>query len=161
MLTFQWRKASLTIRLLATAFYLAMAAGYVVAMANAKVKTGGTVEGLIRHYRGADDGSAYPKTPAELIEVAHAHGFSVPIMYLVLGGLFLGTEVREAWKRWWVLAPFSGVLIDQVVPWLVRYHAPQWAWVMVAGHGLAAVAFLVRIGVPVYEMWIVPRRRTG
>ncbi len=153
---FQWRKTSVTVRLLATAFYLTMAAGYVVALLNAQAKTGGTVAGLIRHYRGSPDGSAYPKGPEELIEVAHAHGFSVPIMYLVLGGLFLGTEVREAWKRWWMLAPFVGILIDQIVPWLLRYHAPEWAWVMVAGHGLSGLAFLVLVLVPLRDMW---RRR--
>ncbi len=150
---FRWRDASRTVRWLATAFYLTMLAGYIVALANATLKTGGTVEGLINHYRGAPDGSTYPKEPAELIEVAHAHGFSVPIMYLVLGSLFLGTQVREGWKRWWILVPFGGVLIDQSVPWLLRYHAPAWAWVLVAGHGLAAIAFLVLIGVPLCEMW--------
>lgn len=153
MPTFRWRETSSTVRLLATAFYLTMAAGYLVALANAKLKTSGSLAGLISHYRGASDGSAYPKTPSELIEVAHAHGFSVPIMYLVLGGLFLGTDVRDSWKRWWVLVPFAGVLIDQAVPWLIRYHAPGWAWVMVAGHGVSGLAFLVLIGVPLWEMW--------
>ena len=154
---FRWREASRTVRWLATAFYVTMALGYVIALFNASMKTGGTVAGLISHYRGTPDGSAYPKKPAELIEVAHAHGFSVPIMYLVLGGLFLGTEMREAWKRWWMLAPFGGVLIDQVIPWLVRYHALGWAWVMIAGHGLSALAFLVLIGVPLCEMWGINR----
>jgi len=149
----RWREASATVRLLATAFYLTMAAGYVVALANAQVKTGGTVAGLIRHYRGAPDGSAYPKEPEELIEVAHAHGFSVPIMYLVLGGLFLGTDVREGWKRWWILAPFAGIVIDQLVPWLLRYHSPGWAWAMVVGHGLSGAAFLVLVAAPLWDMW--------
>ena len=153
MPTFRWRNANSTVRLLATAFYLAMAAGYVVALLNARIKTGGTIAGLISHYRGASDGSAYPKEATELIEIAHAHGFSVPIMYLVLGVLFLGTDVREAWKRWLILTPFVGVLIDQIVPWLVRYHAAGWAWLMVAGHGVAALAFLILIGVPLWEMW--------
>ena len=153
MPTLRWRDASLTVRWLATAFYLTMAAGYVVALLNASVKTEGTVGGLIRHYRGASGGTAYPKEPAELIEVAHAHGFSVPIMYLVLGGLFLGTEVRETWKRWVILIPFAGIVIDQSIPWLVRYHAAGWVWVMVIGHGAAALAFLALIGVPLREMW--------
>lgn len=153
MPSFRWRQASLTLRLLATIFYLAMSAGYVVALLNAQAKTGGTIAGLIRHYRGASDGSAYPKEPAEMLEVAHAHGFSVPIMYLVLGALFLGTEVREAWKRWWILAPFAGVFIDLGVPWLLRYHAPGWAWGLVVGHGLSGAAFLALIGVPLWEMW--------
>ncbi len=155
MPTFRWREASSTVRLLATAFYLAMAAGYVVALLNAHVKTSGTMTGLISHYRGASDGSAYPKEPTELIEIAHAHGFSVPLMYLVLGGLFLGTEVREPWKRWWTLAPFVGVFIDQVAPWLLRYHAPGWAWALIVGHGFSGIAFLVLIGVPLWEMWVV------
>lgn len=159
MPTFRWRNASSTVRLLATAFYLAMAVGYVVALLNARIKTGGTIAGLISHYRGAIDGSAYPKGATELIEIAHAHGFSVPIMYLVLGLLFLGTETREAWKQCWVLLPFLGIVIDQVVPWLVRYQAPSWAWGMVAGHGLSGIAFLVLIGVPLWEMWMVRRNQ--
>ena len=154
MPSLRWREASLTVRWLATAFYVTMAAGYFVALLNARIKTGGTLAGLIEHYRGSPDGSAYPKGPTELIEIAHAHGFSVPIMYLVLGGLFLGTTMREPWKRWWVLIPFAGVAIDQIVPWLLRYHAPGWAWVMVAGHSVAGVAFLVLIGVPLWEMWV-------
>jgi len=156
----RWREARTTTRLLATAFYVAMATGYVVALLNARVKTGGTVTGLISHYRGTSDGSAYPKEPAELIEVAHAHGFSVPLMYLVLGGLFLGTELREAWKRWWTIVPFVGVLIDQVAPWLIRYHAAGWAWLMLGGHGLSGLAFLVLIGVPLKEMWARPNGAT-
>ena len=153
MLAFQWHKTSTTARLLATAFYVTMAAGYVVALVNAKIKTGGTFAGLVSHYRGAPDGSAYPKEPAELIEVAHAHSFSVPMMYLLLGALFLGTTMREAWKRWWILMPFLGIAIDQTIPWLVRYQAPGWACVMIAGHALSGVAFLVLIGVPLRQMW--------
>ncbi len=153
MLSIRWREASHTVRLLATAFYLAMAAGYVVALLNARIKTGGTIAGLISHYRGAPDGSTYPKGPTELIEIAHAHGFSVPIMYLVLGVLFLGTDARESWKRWLILTPFAGILIDQLVPWLVRYHAAGWAWAMGAGHVAAALAFLALVAVPLWEMW--------
>ncbi len=153
---FRWRHASQTLRLLVTTFYLAMSVGYVVALLNAQAKTGGTISGLIRHYRGAGDGSSYPKEPPELLEVAHAHGFSVPIMYLVLGVLFLGTGVRDPWKRWWILAPFASVFIDQGVPWLLRYHAPGWAWMLVVGHALSGVAFLVLIGVPLWEMWGPP-----
>lgn len=153
MSTFRWHKANRTVRLLATAFYLTMTAGYVIALLNAQVKTGGTVDGLIRHYRGASDGLAYPKEPTELIEVAHAHGFSVPMMYLLLGGLFLATDVSEAWKQGCTLMPFLGILIDQIAPWLVRYHAPGWAWLMAAGHVLSGAAFLVLISVPLWQMW--------
>jgi len=158
MPNFRWRQASLTVRLLATVFYLSMGTGYVLALVNAQLKTGGTLAGLASHYRGAPDGSRYPVEPAELIEVAHAHGFSVPIMYLLLGGLFLGTGVRESWKRRWVLLPFLGVLIDEAVPWLIRYHAPGWAWVMAGGHAVAGIAFLVLIGVPLREMWAPGRQ---
>lgn len=149
----RWRQASFTVRLFVTVFYLAMCTGYVIALANAHVKTGGTLAGLAAHYRGAPDGSHYPVEPEQLVEVAHAHGFSVPIMYLILGGLFLGTDVREPWKRVWMLAPFAGVLIDEAVPWLIRYQAAEWAWVMAIGHGVAGVAFLVLVGVPLWDMW--------
>jgi len=156
-----WPNANRSVKWLATAFYLTMAIGYGIALANAQIKMGNTTEGLVRHIRGSPDGFAYPKEPAELIEVAHAHGFSVPIMYLVLGGLFLCTTIREPWKRWWAVLPFLGIVIDHVAPWLIRYQAPQWAWLMLAGHALSGLAFVVLIAVPLWEMWGPARALQG
>lgn len=153
MTAYRLKNAPTSLKALITAFLIMMSVGYVVALANAYDKTGLTAQGTAEHFRGDGSEWSYPATPSEIIEVAHAHGFSVPIMFFVLGMLFCGTGVAEKWKTFWLILPFVGMLIDHAAPWLILYAGSGWVWTMGVGHSLLGISFLVFVWSTLRELW--------
>jgi len=117
-------------------------------------KTGLTSGAIVAYYRGDPDRLMFGKTFQELLEVAHAHAFMMPLVLLVLGHLFFLTEWSAQGKRFVLTVALVTIFLDITTPWAVRYLHPAWAHVkLVAGYGLGA-SFLCLIGVSLWAMWI-------
>ncbi len=146
------KEAPLSVKWLISSFLVLMLVGYGIALANAYDKTQFTPQGTAEHFRG-DGEWTYPATPSEIIEVAHAHGFSVPLMFFTVGLLFCFTGMRESKKTFWLVLPFAGMLVDHVAPWLILYAGEGWVWSMGIGHGILGVSFLVFVTAIYRELW--------
>src|SRR4029077_14438528 len=81
--------------------------------------------GTLLHYLGDEATLQYPMSLPRMVEIAHAHAFTIPMGSLVLAFAFLGTSVREALKRLVVITLFSGMTLELSLPWLIRY-GPAW-----------------------------------
>ncbi|MBI3490474.1 MAG: hypothetical protein HY047_01545, partial [Acidobacteria bacterium] len=121
------------------------------------VRTGLTAHGALSHYRGDDATLQSAMSFGELVEITHAHAFTMPVLVLVLGSAFVLTEVSERLKQIVVIALLTSVVLELGLPWLVRY-GPSWtvhgfsvAGLLLGGSLFAAVA------VPLYEMWLAPQ----
>ena len=84
MPTFNYRTAPTSFKLAATAFLLLAAAGLGVAALQIYVRTGLTHQGALLHYRGDEATLQYPMSFAQMVEIAHAHAFTLPLVALVL-----------------------------------------------------------------------------
>lgn len=159
MSPFSLRTAPASARIAITAFLLLAMAGLGIAALQVRTKAGMTAEGALRHYRGDEATMQYPKSFAEMVEITHAHAFSLPMLALVLGLGLAQCAVRERIKVLVNLALFLGVALELGVPWLVRY-GPVWTVHLLPATGaLLGGGILVAAAVPLYEMW-GPRRRS-
>lgn len=159
--TFRYRRAPFSVKIMASGFLVLALAGLGVVLLQIYVKTGLTTQGALAHYRGDEATFQTAMGFGELVEITHAHAFTMPLVALTLGLAFVLTEVSERVKRTVVTALLTGVGLELGLPWVVRY-GPAWtvhlfnvAGVLLAGGIFAAV------GVPLYEMWIVDGRRKG
>lgn len=96
------------------------------------------------------------KSPLELLDASHPHLFNEAFLFFVLGHLVALCAVSDRLKIGLYLAGFAGVLVDVAAPWLIRYVAPEFAYLQLLGHVLVAGAFLGMVVVPLWEMWTPP-----
>jgi hypothetical protein len=95
-----------------------------------------------------------------MVEIAHAHAFTIPLVTLVLALAFLATSAREWLKRLVVITLFSGMTLELAIPWLIRY-GPAWTVHLTLLIGALIVSGLfTAVTVPLYEMWWFPRAVT-
>lgn len=141
-----------------TCFLVMALAGLAVAGLQIYVRTGFTVQGTLLHYRGDEATMQYPRSFGELVEITHAHAFTLPLLALVLSAGIIASAARDWVKSTVVAALFAGITLELGLPWLVRY-GPRWTV-----HGFELVGLLlgggliVAVGVPLYEMWFAPDR---
>lgn len=153
---FNYRRAPMSAKLAMTCFLILALAGLGIAGLQIYVRAGITAHSTLVHYRGDEATMQYPKSFGELVEITHAHAFTLPLLALVLSAGVIGTTVRDRVKCVVVAALFAGIALELGLPWLVRYGAP---WTV---HGFELVGLflggglIVAVGVPLYEMWIAP-----
>lgn len=81
------------------------------------------------YYRGnADDEQAkvyfVEKSYRQLLETAHFHVYIMPLYYLAFVHVFFLTDRSEREKIWLSVITFTGVLLEMLLPWLIRYVSP-------------------------------------
>jgi hypothetical protein len=114
---------------------------------------------IATYYRGDDTGAvmAFPKTFGQLLEVTHAHAFVMAVFFLILAHLFAGTRVGDRAKQVVLAVAFGGIAGDLAGPWLTRYVAAGFAWLVL----VAWIAEGLGLGVlAVVSAWecLIPRR---
>ena len=91
----------------------------------------------------------------KLLEVTHFHLFTMPVVLLIVGHLFLATGLSERAKRAWLIAGVLSVSLHLATPWLVRAAAG-----LAPLHALSGIALTVTMSVltlyPVAAMWRRP-----
>jgi hypothetical protein len=154
MPAFTYRRAAPSVKLAVTGFLLLAVVGLGVAGLQIYVRTGLTVGGALVHYRGDEATLQYPKSFNEMVEITHAHAFTMPLLALVLSLAFILCTVPEWLKRIVVMALFAGMALELGLPWLVRYD-PAWTVYLfnLAGALLGGGLFMA-VGAPLYEMWL-------
>jgi len=88
----------------------------------------------------------------KLLEVTHFHLFTMPVVLLIVGHLFLATGLSERAKRAWLIAGVASVTLHLATPWLVRAAAG-----LAPLHALSGIALTVTMSVltlhPEASMW--------
>jgi len=155
--TFRYCRCSTSAKILASGFLMFALAGLGVVVLQIYVKTGLTTRGTLAHYRGDEATFQTAMGFGALVEVTHAHAFTMPLLALAMGCAFLLTETSERVKRVVVGALLAGVGLELILPWVVRY-GPSWSvHLFILAGILLAGGILAAVGVPLYEMWISDR----
>lgn len=157
---FSLREAPRALRMIYAGFLLLTLVGLLSQVGFQAGRIGLRPAAIARYYRGDDTGEvmAFPKTFGQLLEVTHAHAFVMAVFFLILAHLFAGAAVPGGVKATVLGVTFGGILGDLAGPWLTRYAAAGFAWLVLAawiaeGAGLAALVAL--------SAWegLAPRRR--
>ena len=143
---FSLREAPRALRAIYAGFLLLTLVGLSTQIAFQVGRIGFRPDAIARYYRGDDTGQVmvFPKTFGQLLEVTHAHAFVMAVFFLILAHLFAATAVPSALRAAVLVLAFGGILGDLIGPWLTRYVAAGFSWlVFVAwvaeGMGLAAL----------------------
>lgn len=113
--------------------------------------------GAAAYYRGDEEHFLFPKEPTELIETTHFHLFTMPLIFMTVGHLFLLSAWGQRWKTFIISSCFFYILLDIAKPWLIRYVAAEWGVLAPINSALLGATMLVCILVPLYEMWFLKK----
>ena len=94
-----------------------------------------------------------PMTYRKLLEVTHFHLFTMPVVLLIIGHLFLATGLGDRAKLGWLIAASISVAAHLATPWVVRYGGGGLAFL----HAITGIALTLSMSVltiyPVIAMW--------
>ena len=146
---FLLKRAPWKLRLIYFGFLVLVAVGFATQLGIQIGRIGLTPRAIATYYRGSESGDVmvFPKTTTQLLELTHAHAFTMAVVFLVLAHLFAATSIGGAVKAAVLVVAFAGTAGDLVSPWLVRFGAASFAWVALASWIAQGAGNLVLLGV--------------
>jgi hypothetical protein len=93
----------------------------------------------------------------KLLEVTHFHLFTMPVVLLIVGHLFLATGMSDGLKRGFIFGGAASVALHLATPWLVRSF-PGLAFLHAVSGLALTLTMTVLTGAPVMSMWRGPAR---
>jgi hypothetical protein len=150
---FSLRRAPAPLRLVYGGFLILLAPGLLSQLAFHVGRIGLTPTAVATYYRGGEEGDVltFPKTFGQLLELTHAHAFTMSVVFLILAHLFVSTSVSDWFKAGALLATFLGLFGDLAAPWLVRYGAAWCAWIALGAWALEAAGTVTLVAVTGWE----------
>ena len=150
---FSLRRAPAPLRLVYGAFVVLTVPGLLSQLAFHVGRIGLSPAAIALYYRGGEQGDvmAFPKTFGQLLEVTHAHAFTMPVVFLILAHLFVSTGASDRFKAVVLTVTFAGLFGDLLAPWLVRYVAAGCAWFALVAWTLEAAGSTVLVAVTGWE----------
>ena len=131
---FRLSQAPRALRLIYGGFLVLVGIGLVTQLAFQFGRIGITPAAVAGYYRGSETGTVmtFPKSFWQLVELSHAHAFTMGVVFLVLAHLGVAAPAPRPLKTVALWAAFAGTLGDLTSPWLVRYVAAGCAWIAIA-----------------------------
>ncbi len=93
------------------------------------------------------------ETYRRLLETTHFHLFSMPLLLLVLGHLFLLCGVSARAKIGWPAAAVAATAVHLFAPWGIYLAGSSLGLLYPISAGAMLLSYGVMLGVPVYQMW--------
>ena len=89
-----------------------------------------------------------------LVRVSHIHLFGLTMMFYILGTIFSHAYLQPAWFKAAVIAtPFAALVLDIGSWYFTKLYQP-FAWVVIGGGALMALAFAFMWAVSLYQLWL-------
>ena len=130
MQNFRLSEANLSLKFLTSFFLVTVGIGYVFGLIHIYMDVGFSYTGVVTHYRG---GGLPPElTFSRLIHLHHVHIFSLSMLFLLIGTIFVFTELPELVKVVFVSMPFVGMFLDFTSFWLLAFASPIFGFFAVA-----------------------------
>jgi len=107
------------------------------------------------HYLGNESkgGMEMAKLYAQLLQTAHVHSFTMPLVFLSVWLALAFTPISPAFKRLLIAGGALSVLIYNAAPFLVRFHSPDWVFLFTVGGGGLFLFFFLPAALVLYETW--------
>jgi hypothetical protein len=93
------------------------------------------------------------KPARQVVETFHFHLFTVPVVLLIVGHLFMLTALSTRAKVAVIAVSSVATFVHLLAPLLVRFVGVGWGWLMPVSVVVAALGWLPMLVWPLWEMW--------
>jgi hypothetical protein len=146
-------KTSLETRISYSAFLLLMLPGLATMLALSIGRIGISPQAIAAFYRGGQGEMSFPKELWQLMEEAHFHLFSVPVILLVLTHLLFATGCPPRTRVTISLGLWTGAVLEIGAPFAVRYWSAAFAPFLILGWALLSAGMLASVGYSLAALW--------
>lgn len=84
-------------------------------------------------YLGSDTQLAYPKLYGQLIQTAHVHSFTLPLVFLTVWLPLSLVPIRHFYKMIMIFGGALAIVAYNAAPFMVRYVSPDWLFLFPLG----------------------------
>ncbi len=116
------------------------------------LKVGLSYESVVEYYRGSEETFRPPRSYMGLLEEAHFHFFSMAVLLVTLNHLFLFTKRGNGEKLLVVASSYGSAFLDIAGGWLVRYAAPEFAYLKIASFVVLQASLLYLMAVVTFYL---------
>lgn len=88
----------------------------------------------------------------KLARMTHVHLLGIPLIFYILGALFVRTRYPEKLKAWLVVLPFVAIIWD-IAHWWITKANPSAALGIILGGALMGVGFAAQWGMSLWDVW--------
>ena len=117
------------------------------------LKVGLSYESVVEYYRGSQETFRPPRSYMGLLEEAHFHFFSMAVLLVTLNHLFLFTKRGNGEKLLVVASSYGSAFLDIAGGWLVRYAAPEFAYLKIASFVVLQASLLYLMAVVTFYLF--------
>ena len=121
-------------------------------------RMGLTASSVQEYYLGSPARFTEPRSYESLLEVSHAHLFSMGMLAVTLTHLLLFAPLADRVKVFLSVAVYAGAIGDEGAGWLVRFVDPHFAYLKIAMFLLMEISLAVLITIVIFGL-ISQRRR--
>jgi hypothetical protein len=159
--SFRLRDASFEVRLIYSLFLGFILIGMATIWFLQFQRIGISYTRIVAYYLGGDiDGQMFfPKNLNALLEETHFHAFTMSVVFLILGHLFLATSLPRRAKVFFILITFCSHVFDMAGSWLTRTVSPLFAYLLIAAWLGLWIGYAAMIFLPLGEMWLTPNSK--
>lgn len=93
------------------------------------------------------------KPARQVMETFHFHLFTVPVVLLIVGHLFMLTGLATRVKVGIIILATVATFVHLLAPLLVRFVGASWGWLMPVSVVAAVLGWLPLLVWPLWEMW--------
>ncbi len=155
-------RTSLETKVTYTGFLALMLPGIATMVGSSAGRIGLSPHAIAVFYRGGEGELSFPKELWQLVETAHFHLFSVPVVLLILTHLLFATGCPPRLRLAISLACYAGAVLEIGGPFLVRYGSADFAPAVLLGWALLALGMLASAGFSLWALWApLPSEETG
>ena len=119
----------------------------------ASQRAGWSLEVIGEYFNGNEKANIFPKTTGEMLELSHFHLFTIPLMLLVQGHIFVMSSFPKKHAVKVVgLSYLSGALYI-ASPWLIIYGGASLAIAGLLGRSFLVITLFIMTIFPLVDMW--------
>jgi hypothetical protein len=138
-----------------TAYLFLASLGFIVAGLMSHLSYGLDHRRTIAHYLGneAQGGMEMAKLYSQLLQTAHVHSFTMPLVFLSVWIGLAFTPISPAFKKLLIAGGALSVILYNAAPFLVRFHSPDWVFLFTVGGIGLFLFFFLPAALVLYETW--------
>lgn len=159
MTAFRLRDADVTLKLLITAFLLALTTGYAVGLLFVEHTTSLTATGVQEEFLGNNAADSapeikYAKASSEMFVFMHNHMLSLSFMFFAVGMIFyFSSVVSSKVKSILLIEPFAAIVTTFGSIALVRFVSPAFNWLVIVSGVSLFTCYVVVVALIMKELW--------
>jgi hypothetical protein len=159
--SFRLRDASFEIRVIYSLFLIFILTGLATIWFLQFQRIGISYERVVAYYLGGEIGGQifFAKNLNAMLEETHFHAFTMSVVFLILGHLFLATSLSRSAKLFFILITFFSHVFDMAGSWLTRMVSQNFAYLLIASWLGLWIGYAALILLPLYEMWFAVKSK--